>query len=491
MLKIIKALENKVPVTGLNYNPKSIKTGIAHIGVGNFHRAHQAYYTHQYLNLTGNKDWGIVGIGITASGKRMAKKFEQQKNLYTLTTYATDGSSQFSVVGAITKYIAASIHSQIAIEQLASPDIRIVTLTITEGGYNLNKNNAFNLHDPDILHDLSNPIQPKTAFGYIVEALRRRKERAIGPFTILSCDNLMHNGDVARQSFISFAKRRDPELAQWISDHVTFPNAVVDRITPATEKDDFERLNIGSGINDEIPVFAEDFTQWIIEDKFCAGRPQWEIAGVTFTDDVTPYENLKLRFLNASHSMLAYPAFLAGYRRVDKALRNKTLRAYLEDFINKDVSPVTKIPAGVDLEAYKKKLISRFSNPAVSDKLSRLCFHGGAKIPAFILPTLKDMLQRNMDLRRIAFLIASYGHYLKQGYDDLSGHYEVDAPALNTEDWRLIRENDHQRFLHISPLVGARLFKIPGFVDIYGLYRKHLIVNGTLRTLQQINSQLI
>ncbi|MFA6083842.1 mannitol dehydrogenase family protein [Mucilaginibacter sp.] len=491
MRRIINALEKKAPVTGLNYDPKLVKAGIAHIGVGNFHRAHQAYYTHQYLNLTGNKNWGIVGIGITASGKRMAEKFEQQKNLYTLTTYAADGSSQFSVVGAITKYIAASVHPQAAIEQLASPDIRIVTLTITEGGYYLNENNEFNYDDLQIQHDLANPTEPKTAFGYIVEALRRRKEGGIGPFTVLSCDNLLHNGDVARQSVISFAKKRDGELAQWIADYVTFPNAVVDRITPATEKEDFERLNIGSGIRDEIPVFAEDFTQWIIEDNFCAGRPGWELAGVIFTEDVTPYEHLKLRFLNASHSMLAYPAFLAGYRRVDKALRNKTLKAYLEDFMNKDVSPVTGIPAGIDLEGYKKRLLSRFSNAAVSDKISRLCFHGGAKIPAFILPTLKDMLQKKMDLRRVAFLIASYGHYLKQGMDDLSGRYEVDAPALNADDWRLIRENDHHRFLHISPLASARLYSLPGFVETYTLYRKHLLVNGTLKTLQQINFQII
>jgi mannitol 2-dehydrogenase len=491
MLKIIKTLEKKAPVTGLNYDPRQIKTGIAHIGVGNFHRAHQAYYTHQYLNLSGNKDWGIVGIGITASGKQMAEIFEKQKNLYTLTTFAANGSSQFSVVGAITKYIAASIHQEVAIEQLASPEIRIVTLTITEGGYNLDKNGGFNLDDLQVQYDLQNPLQPKTAFGYIIEALHRRKERGIAPFTILSCDNLMHNGDVARHSFITFAEQRSPELARWISDYVTFPNSVVDRITPATEKDDFERLNTGSGIHDEIPVFAEDFSQWIIEDDFCAGRPDWEIAGVTFTKDVTPYENLKLRFLNASHSMLAYPAFMAGYRRVDKALRNNTIKAYLEDFMNKDVSPVTRVPADVNLEIYKECLMTRFSNPAVSDRLSRLCFHGGAKIPEFILPTLKDMLKKKMDIRRVAFLIASYGHYLKQGHDDFFARYKIDAPALTAEDWRLIRENDLHRFLHISPFAGARLFKIPAFVELYSIYRKHLLVNGAIKTLQQINCQLI
>jgi mannitol 2-dehydrogenase len=491
MRRIIKAIEKKTPVTGLNYDPKLVKAGIAHIGVGNFHRAHQAYYTHQYLNLTGNKNWGIVGIGITASGRRMAEKFEQQNNLYTLTTYAADGSSQFTVIGAITKYIAASVHPQVAIEQLASPDIRIVTLTITEGGYNLNNDNEFNFDDPQIQHDLNNPTQPKTAFGYIVEALRRRKERGIGPFTILSCDNLLHNGDVARLSFISFAKMRDGELAQWIADHVTFPNAVVDRITPATEKEDFERLNIGSGIHDEMPVFAEDFTQWIIEDNCCAGRPGWELAGVTFTDDVTPYEQLKLRLLNASHSMLAYPAFLAGYRRVDKALQNKTLKTYVEDFMNKDVTPTINVPADIDLQAYKKRLMSRFSNAAVSDKLSRLCFHGGAKIPAFIMPTIKDMLQRKMDLRRVAFLIASYGHYLKQGHDDMSTFYEIDAPSLTSDDWRLIKENDTHQFLHISPLKGVDLLNKPEFVKIYSLCRKYLTIYGSLKTLQSINCRLI
>ncbi|MCX2480195.1 mannitol dehydrogenase family protein [Pedobacter sp. MC2016-15] len=472
----------------LNYTPGNIKAGIAHIGVGNFHRAHQAYYTHKLLNSgQGHEDWGIVGIGITKSGATMNAHLKDQDHLYSLTEYAADGGIVTSLIGAIVDYIPARADVEKAMTQLADPAIRIVSMTITEGGYKLDQHGKFMADDEDIVHDLQHPDSPRTAFGYITAALRRRRESGTGPFTVLSCDNLQHNGDVTKYVFLSFAEKLDPELASWIGENVSFPNSMVDRITPAVSEEDKIRLNQDSGIEDAIPVYAEDFTQWVIEDNFCAGRPEWELAGVNFVDDVSPYELLKLRFLNASHSMLAYPAFLAGYRNVDTAMKDPVLEAYLLGFMNDDVSPMVEVPVDVNLSLYKKQLFERFANPAVSDQLSRLCFHGGAKIPVFILPTLLDILQQKRSPKRIAFLFAAYAHYLKNGKDDNGEAYTVDAPKITAADWQLISHDDVLRFLSISPLASANLDRYPDFVKQYAGYRGAIAENGILKTLSAIN----
>ena len=489
MKEVNKELQNTVtPIQTLNYNTQHITAGIAHIGVGNFHRAHQAYYTHQLLNTAkGHEEWGIVGIGITSSGAQMSQHLKNQDHLYSLTEYAADGNTITSIIGAIVDYIPALSNVEKAIGQLADPAIKIVSLTITEGGYKLDQDGKFIADDADIIHDLTHPAAPRTAFGYIVEALKRRKEAGTGPFTILSCDNLQHNGDVAKYVFLSFAKQKDPELAEWIEENVCFPNSMVDRITPAVSEDDKLKLNGESGLDDAIPVYAEDFTQWVIEDNFCAGRPQWELAGVNFVKDVTPYELLKLRFLNASHSMLAYPAFLAGYRNVDQAMEDPLFEKYLRDFMNKDVTPLVEVPSDVNLENYKDKLFTRFANTAVSDQLSRLCYHGGAKIPVFILPTLVDILDRKLDAKRIAFLFAAYAHYLKTGIDDKGQAYEVDAPKITADDWVLIKDENVIAFLNISPFAAAQLGRYPEFVKQYNTYRQEITEDGIVKTLAKIN----
>jgi len=483
--------EQNIPASAiqtLNYTPQHIKAGIAHIGVGNFHRAHQAYYTHELLNSgEGHEEWGIVGIGITDSGAKMNEHLKEQDHLYSLTEYAADGTAVTSIIGAIVDYIPARADVEKAIAQLADPAIRIVSLTITEGGYKLDQQGRFIAGDEDIVHDLAYPEAPKTAFGYITQALRRRREAGSGPFTILSCDNLQHNGDVTKYVLLSFAERLDPELAEWIAGNVSFPNSMVDRITPAVSEEDKLRLNQDSGIEDAIPVYAEDFTQWVIEDNFCAGRPEWELAGVNFVKDVTPYEVLKLRFLNASHSMLAYPAFLAGYRNVDTAMKDPVFEAYLLGFMNEDVTPMITVPADVNLAMYKKQLFQRFANTAVSDQLSRLCYHGGAKIPVFILPTLLEILQLKRSPKRIAFLFAAYAHYLKSGRDDNAEAYTIDAPKITPADWELIRSNDVLLFLSISPFSTANLWGYPDFVKQYAGYRGAIAENGILKTLAAIN----
>ncbi|GAB3880499.1 mannitol dehydrogenase family protein [Spirosoma agri] len=467
------------------YNPTDLTAGIAHIGVGNFHRAHQAYYTNKFLNLSNQSDWGIRGIGITASGKEMATKFASQDSLYTLTEYQPDGASTVSVVGAIIDYVAASDDLEKAIDYLADPAIRIVSLTITEGGYNTDDQGNFLLDTPSIAHDLAHPDQPITAFGYVTEALARRRERGSGPFTILSCDNLQHNGDVAKNAFLSFAQARDPELAHWIAERVTFPNSMVDRITPSVDELDRERLNAESGIDDSIPVYCEEFTDWVIENNFCAGRPDWELAGVTFVEDVAPYEALKLRFLNASHSMLAYPAFLAGYRTVHEAMGDTLFSSYISVFINHVVSPLVTPPDSVDLADYKAKLLGRLSNAAVSDQLSRLCFDGASKLPAFLLPTLSELAQQNKPTHCLAFLMAAYGHYLQSEADDQGNSYSVNEPFLQKSDWLKINDHDVLAFLDCTPFAAAKLRDIPHFAATYKLYRKQIAIYGIAFSLRQ------
>ncbi|WP_051293349.1 mannitol dehydrogenase family protein [Olivibacter sitiensis] len=487
MIKIQHAIQLDLEeVNSPNYHPEHISPGIVHIGVGNFHRAHQAYYADKFLNESEDNQWGIVGLSITGSGAKMSEKMEKQNYLYTLTEYDADGSSEVHILGAIIDYIAGKDEPEKAFEQLADPAIKIVSLTITEGRYLLNKDGELPLDDSGVQHDLQHPKEPTTAFGYIVEALDRRRKNGAGPFTVLSCDNLQHNGDVTRKVVLSFAKARNEELYEWIKENVTFPNSMVDRITPSIDKEDQKKLNKESGIEDVIPVYTEKFTQWVIEDKFCAGRPQWELAGVTFTDDVSLYETLKLRFLNAAHSMLAYPAFLVGYRQVDEAIQDAHLKKYIEDFMNKDVSPMVEVPEEMNLKKYKESLLERFSNEAVSDQLARLCYAGGAKIPVFIIPTLLDLLQEKRDTSRIAFLFAAYAHYLKEQKDDKGEAFVPDAPTLSEEDRDMILKGDSKAIFEVSPFKEFHLEQYLDLVAQYEAYRERISKEGTLAVLKSL-----
>lgn len=467
------------------YDPSALTAGIAHIGVGNFHRAHEAYYTHQLLNQLPDANWGIRGISITGSGPATAAQFAQQDNLYTLTEFSADGDANVAVIGSIVDYIAAQDDAEAALEALADPAIKIISLTITEGGYKLAANRSFQLDDADVQHDLHHPTEPKTAFGYVVEALARRKQRGSGPVTILSCDNLQHNGDAARTAFLAFAAARDAELADWIGQHVSFPNSMVDRITPATHRADRQRLNAQSGIDDALPVYCEDFTQWIIEDEFAAGRPAWEQAGVLFVDDVTPYETVKLRLLNAAHSMLAYPAFLAGFRTVHEVMQDDLFRTYLYRFLQQTARSLTAEAQVIDLDDYIDQLMSRFSNEAVGDQLARLCGDGASKWPVFVLPTLLDHLQHGRDTACLAFGLAAYGHYLQAGIDDKGKKYTVVEPHLTGADWANIRHQDSTCLLTTTPFASADLRAYPTFLAQYRSYRSQLARYGLIFSLKQ------
>jgi mannitol 2-dehydrogenase len=371
--------------------------------------------------------------------------------------------------------------------KIADKSIRIITLTITEGGYNMEKSTGeFILDDPTIQHDLQNPLSPKTVFGFIAEGLRRRKVLGNGPITILSCDNLQHNGNTARKAFCTFFKAQDEELAAWVAENVTFPNSMVDRITPATRPEDIVRLNEKNGTEDKAPVYCEDFIQWVIEDNFIAGRPAWESVGAEFTDDVTAYENMKLSLLNASHTLLSYPSFLSGYRKVDDAMHDERIAKFVRVFMDEDITPYVPAPGNTDLELYKQTLVERFGNRSVSDQVARLCFDGISKFPVYVMPNLIKMIADGAELKRVAYLIAAYRHYLKYKVDDKGASFEVAEPWLTAEDEALIASDNPVDFLGLSAFSSTDLKASQAFVELYLQMVSDIKQQGAMPVLESI-----
>lgn len=476
-------------VMAYNYNREQVKPGILHIGVGNFHRAHEEYYTNLLLENPDQQNWGICGAMLLPSDEHLYHALKNQANEYTLTVCGRDGKDEAYRIGSLIELIWGIENPEAVIAKIADKNIRIITLTITEGGYNIEKaTGEFMLEDELIKHDLENPQTPKTTFGFIAEGLRRRKAAGNGAVTILSCDNLQHNGNTARKAFTSFIEAQDKELAAWVKGNVTFPNSMVDRITPATRPEDIDRLNAKNGTSDEAPVYCEDFIQWVIEDNFVAGRPAWEKVGVEFTDDVTAYENMKLSLLNASHTLLSYPSFLSGYRKVDDAMHDERIAKFVRTFMDVDITPYVPAPGNTDLELYKQTLIERFGNRSVSDQVARLCFDGISKFPVYIMPNLIKMIRDHADLTRLAYLFAAYRHYLKYKTDDNGVAFEVAEPWITPEDEVLIAGNDPMDFLALSPFQSTDLKIADEFVHLYLQMVDAIKEKGAMPVLESILS---
>lgn len=470
------------------YDRNQVKAGIVHIGVGNFHRAHEEYYTNQLLEDATQQQWGICGVALLPGDEQLYKALREQENIYTLTVCGRDGKDEVHHIGSLVELIWGIENPQAVIDKIADKDIKIITLTITEGGYNIDKTSgSFMLDNESIRQDMAQPHAPKTVFGFVAEGLRKRMEAGNGPITILSCDNLQHNGNTAKKAFTSFIEAQDKELAAWVARNVTFPNSMVDRITPATTPADIERLNKMNGTDDKAPVYCEDFIQWVVEDNFIAGRPAWEKVGVEFTDDVTAYENMKLSLLNASHEMLSFPAFLSGYRKVDDAMHDERFARYLRTFMDKDITPYVPAPGNTDLELYKQTLIERFGNRSVSDQLARLCFDGVSKIPVYIMPNLMNMIRDHADLTRMAYFIAAYRHYLKYKTDDKGASFEINDPWLTAEDRMLIDSNEPLDFLGLSPFQCTDLKQSPELVEVYVRMVNDIKAKGAMAVLESIS----
>lgn len=470
------------------YDRKSVKPGIVHIGVGNFHRAHMEDYTNALIEKDPTqKNWGISGAMLMPHDKALYEALKSRDGVYTVTVCGRDGKDSCEQIDSLVELNWAGDKPESILERMADPDTRIISMTITEGGYNIDrKTGDFDLKNPAIEKDLKNPDKPETAFGFVAEGLRRRRDGNSGPVTILTCDNLQHNGDTARKAFTSFFKAQDPELAKWVEKNVTFPNSMVDRITPATHPEDRERLNKKNGTDDPAPVYCEDFIQWVVEDKFANGRPKWEEVGVEMTDDVSAYENMKLSLLNASHSLLSYPAFLSGYRKVDEAMKDDTIRKFTRQYMDLDATPYVPAPGNTNLDEYKTTLIERFGNPSVSDQVARLCMDGLSKFPVYVIPVLAKMMKDGRDLTRMAYLLAAYRKYLRAGADDKGQPYEINEPWLTPADKKLIDSNDPLDLLKLPAFAGAPLRDDPEFEKLYLEMVKAIDKNGAMKTLQSI-----
>lgn len=445
-------------VAAPSYDLKDIKPGILHFGVGNFFRAHEAYYVEKVLGLPGQHQWGIVGVGLT-SGERSKKKaddFTAQNCLFSLTETAPSSESKRSVIGALRDYILAPEKPDAVLNLLSDPGIKIVSMTITEGGYNINEHTGeFDLENDAVQRDLANPEAPSTIFGYVVEGLRRRRDAGNRAFTIMSCDNLRHNGNVARKAFLGFARARDPELASWIEANATFPNAMVDRITPTVSPAIAERLNRESGLDDLLPLVAEDFTQWVIEDEFADGRPAFEKVGVQMVEDVTDYEFMKIRMLNASHIFLAFSGLLLGYDHIDESINDPDLRKLVEAYLDTDVIPTLKAAPGEDLEKYKESVISRFSNPAMADQNLRIGSDGQSKVQVFWTVTIQNLLKGKLSIDRVAYGLAAYLEMLR-GKNEKGGSFEPIEPTFTEETWKIAKSDDLEAGFALPAFDGWR-----------------------------------
>lgn len=470
------------------FDRRNVSAGIAHIGIGAFHRAHLAIYTNQVLADEDMRDWGILGINLLEHDRPLAEALKAQDGLYSVSEFDPKGERKTHVVGAMVDYLYAPDGGKAVLDRLADPVIRIVSLTITEGGYLIDEHGTFQLDDETVVHDLKYPEAPKGVFGFIVGALEKRRTAGVAPFTVMSCDNLRHNGAQAKRAVLAFAKARSPELADWIAREVAFPNAMVDRITPATTPAVRDELNAATGLDDKAPVICEDFIQWVLEDHFPQGRPAWERHGVQIVDDVSPYEDAKIRLLNGSHQMLSYPAFLSGHRRVDVAVKDPLFNTYLTNFLNEDSGTWLKSLPGMDLEPYKKKLMERFSNGSIADQLDRLCLDGGSKIPGFLGPTIRACLEHGKDARRLAFLLAAFDRYVRVGKDDDGETYPLREPNAMRLVQPLIDSGSKDTLIESVDLVGPLPAKDVRFRKQYDVYVDSLERQGVRKTLEQLDT---
>lgn len=399
------------------YDRSDITPGIVHIGLGNFHRAHQSWYLHRLMQQGDASSWGIIGAGVRAGDAVQRSRLMEQDYLTTLIQLDPDEKTA-EVVGAMIGFVAVEENNASLIARMSQPDIRIVALTVTEGGYYINpSSNQFDPEHEDIRHDKNNPDKPRTAFGAMVEALRIRKEQNSKPFTCMSCDNLQGNGNILKQTIISLARLSNPELAQWIETHCSFPNSMVDCIVPATGEKELALVN-SYGIDDAAPVTHENFRQWVLEDKFVDGRPDWNKVGATITDNVHDYEAMKLRILNGGHQIISNPGELLSIDQIDQCMANKSIHDLFAKVASTEISPTVAAVPGMTPESYVELIERRFSNPEIIDTVRRVAFDGSSRHPAFLLPTLLDAIESGGNFAGLALTEALWARMCQGERED-------------------------------------------------------------------------
>lgn len=467
------------------YDRHALTASIIHIGVGGFHRSHQAYYLNELLNR-GLTDWAICGMGIRKADEKIYKVMKEQDCLFTVVEKYGNGKTLPRIVGSITDFIFVPEDPTLAIDRLADPQTKIVSLTITEGGYNFDEEGRFVFDTPDIQWDMQHPEAPTTVFGLMATALRTRMQKGIPPFTVLSCDNIQHNGDVTKNMLLSFTDATDQLLSYWIRRNVQFPNCMVDRITPVTTMKDISYLEDQYGIEDGSPVSCEPFIQWVMENRFSNGRPTWENVGVQFVEDIVPYEQMKLRLLNAGHSLLGMTGLLYGCATISEAVSVPDLQKLLRQFMDFEASPVLGHIENIDLCSYKDTLVERFSNAHINDQLSRICGESSAKLPKFLIPTIQEQLAIEGPITVGALVLAAWCRILET-YIELTERYTF-PDAMLAELITRARQSaagDELQFIRLKSVFG-NLADNERFVTTYLQHINHIRQHGIRLTVQRL-----
>ena len=399
------------------YDRSTLSPGIVHIGLGNFHRAHQAWYLHRLMQQGLAHDWAIVGAGVRPNDEAQRQRLAAQDYLTTLIELDPAARSA-EVIGSMIDYVPVEEGNGPLIERMSDPAIRIVSLTVTEGGYFIDPvTKGFDAHHPDIRHDAANPGSPRTAFGAMVAALKRRRDAGIGPFTGQSCDNLQGNGAILRQTVVSLARLSDPGLADWIDANCSFPNSMVDCIVPATGPKELA-LAAEFGVEDAAPVTHENFRQWVIEDDFCAGRPDWDKAGATFSDDVHAYEAMKIRILNGGHQVIADPGEILSVDFISGCMAHPLIGPFFRKVAREEIVPHVHAVPGMTPKAYVDLIDRRFSNPEIVDTVRRVAFDGSSRHTGFILPVIRDALAADTPLEGLALCEALWARMCEGTRED-------------------------------------------------------------------------
>lgn len=469
------------------FDPGRVRTGIVHLGLGGFHRAHMARYTHDLMQAGDDAlGWGIAGAGLLPGDHKMAESLTPQDGLYTLVERDQAGTL-VTVIGSLADIVFAGESTALLLAAMDDPAVRIVSLTVTEHGYCLNR--ATKLLDPEhplIKRDLATPHRPASAIGVIVEALRRRRDARAEPPTLLTCDNIQHNGDVLRDAVLTLAGLQDAELARWIEAETVFPSTMVDRITPVTAAADVEWLARTHGVIDRWPVFAETFTQWVIEDRFPLGRPAWEQVGAQFVGDVAPYEFMKLRLLNGSHLAVSGMGRLMGYTTIDEAMADKMITRFMAALMDRETGPTVPAVPGIDLAAYKAKLIERFANPAIKDTVERVNTDAPINV---LLDPIRDRLRDDAPLDLLALALAAWLRRVR-GEDEAGGVITVKHPLAELLRTKAIEGGpDPRPLLAIEALFGPS-GRDPKLIGPVGKWLGLLYRDGSRATLETAAKEL-
>lgn len=471
-----------------SYDRSALLPGIVHLGVGAFHRAHQAVYTDAVIGA-GDMRWGIVGASLRSAETRDA--LAPQDGLYTLAARDGDGE-RLAVIGSSAGLLVAPEDPQALLAAMTDPRAKIVSLTVTEKGYcHSPSSGALDEEHPDIRRDVASPEKPVSAVGFIVAAIARRRAAGHEPFTLLSCDNLPANGRTLRRVVTRFAELRDPELGRYVQDHVACPSTMVDRIVPATTDADRAAIAAALGMKDAWPVMTEPFSQWVIEDDFPAGRPQWESAGATFVSDVDAYELMKLRLLNGSHSTLAYLGYLAGHETVAEAMAAPGFARLIEDLMDDEVSPTLPDLPGIDLAAYKVDLLTRFRNPALRHRTWQIAMDGSQKLPQRLLNTIRDRIAGGRPCERLALGVAAWMRYAA-GTDENGAPIDVRDPLrdviANRTKGIATASGLTTAFLGLEQVFGTDLPANPAFCAAVEAALSALLRDGAAAAVQRLGA---